>query len=120
MDAKEFDRFRGYVDVVHTPGTNWVCWEWLGKKCHRGYGRFWYRGQWRQAHRYSYMYLNRDMKMRQVIQEIPEDRPELNHRCCNRACVRPSHLEPVTHQENHDYRSMIYWQNKKKTLGGRK
>lgn len=25
---------------------------------------------------------------------------ELDHLCNNRACVRPEHLEPVTHQEN--------------------
>lgn len=34
-----------------------------------------------------------------LVGPVP-DGLELDHRCRNRACVRPSHLEPVTHQEN--------------------
>jgi len=43
------------------------------------------------AHRFSYEYF---------IAPIP-DGLEIDHLCRNRACVSPTHLEPVTRQENH-------------------
>ena len=42
------------------------------------------------AHRFAYELL---------VGQVPEDL-ELDHLCRNRSCVNPSHLEPVTHQEN--------------------
>lgn len=61
------------------------CWLWLGGR-HKGYGR--YRN--RQAHRVSW---------ESEHGPIPEA-IQLDHLCRNRACVRPSHLEPVTGSEN--------------------
>lgn len=119
MEYNEYIRFKGYVDVVHQPGTNWICYEWLGKKDHRGYGRFWYRGQWRQAHRIGWMWISRRGNLRWTPFEI-EEGMQLNHKCCNRACVRKEHLEVVTPKKNHEYRAMIYWRKKRKTIGGRK
>lgn len=119
MLYKEYIRFIGYVDIVHQEGSNWVCYEWLGKKDSHGYGRFWYRGQWRQAHRISYSWISRRWRLRATEDEIAEGM-HINHKCCNRACVRKSHLEEVTPKENHEYRSMVYWRNKRKTIGGKK
>lgn len=71
------------------------CWEWIGPRLPRGsgagYGRYSDAGKSWQAHRASYTAL---------VGEIPADRPLLDHLCRNRACVRPSHLEPVTNREN--------------------
>lgn len=61
------------------------CWEWLGSK-NRGYGRY---GQ-RAAHRVAYELAS---------WPIPEGLT-LDHLCKNKACVNPSHLEPVTLREN--------------------
>jgi hypothetical protein len=62
-----------------------TCWIWLAAKVN-GYGRFdgklAYKWIWEQFHG-----------------KVPEGL-ELDHTCRNPACVRPEHLEPVTHQEN--------------------
>ena len=68
-----------------------ACWSWTGSKNDDGYGRF--RGSNRSlmsAHRWAWL---------DSGGEIPPDH-ELDHLCRNRACVRPSHLEIVTHKEN--------------------
>jgi hypothetical protein len=70
------------------------CWEWRGAKDKRGYGRIG-TGTWKNVktllpHRLLYTYYYGSVPRRLV----------LDHLCCNPACVRPSHLEPVTQQEN--------------------
>lgn len=65
------------------------CWEYPVRPYHR-YGYICAEGRRWLSHRVVYEAL---------VGPIPEGN-ELDHRCRNRACVRPSHLEPVTHQEN--------------------
>lgn len=69
---------------VHKTDT---CWIWTGSRW-LGYGRFSYNSRNVLAHRVSYMW------------EHGDPGPNLDHLCRNRACVRPSHLESVTHTEN--------------------
>lgn len=66
------------------------CWEWVGTTVSSGYGHIWVNGKHAMSHRHVYE-LHRG--------PIP---PGLNldHLCRNRKCVRPDHLEPVTHREN--------------------
>ena len=61
------------------------CWTWLGKIA-KGYGRYGRTG----AHRVAYLLR---------VGPIPEGL-EIDHLCRNTACVRPDHLEAVTHEEN--------------------
>lgn len=66
------------------------CWEWLGHRNQSGYGRFWLLGRYEVAHRVSYELF---------VGPIPVGLT-LDHRCRNRGCVRPDHLEPATLREN--------------------
>lgn len=68
------------------------CWPWVGAKNSRGYGQVTLPGHRTAslAHRVVYEWL---------VSPIPEGL-EIDHLCCNRLCVRPDHLEPVTHREN--------------------
>ena len=66
------------------------CWEWRGARAGTGYGAIWVDGRGRPAHRVAYEL---------EVGPIP-DGLQLDHLCCNPACVRPDHLEPVTQAEN--------------------
>ncbi len=65
------------------------CWVWHAANNYR-YGLHWANGQHNKAHRYIYEML---------IGPVPNGL-ELDHLCGNKLCVRPDHLEPVTHAEN--------------------
>lgn len=69
------------------------CWEWLGACTAAGYGRIYSGdrpGHIIGAHRAAYIVAHG---------EIPAGL-EIDHRCHNRKCVRPSHLEAVTRSVN--------------------
>ena len=66
------------------------CWLWIGTKNARGYGLFWNGKRQVLAHRWSY---------EQAHGPIPLGL-EPDHLCMTPGCIRDSHLEPVTHQEN--------------------
>lgn len=67
-----------------------TCWLWTGSMTH-GYGKFGIPGKPPQgAHRISYEL---------IVGPIPNGL-HLDHLCRNRACVNPTHLEPVTCKDN--------------------
>lgn len=77
-------RFWSKVDKTAT------CWLWIGALDAHGYGVFWLDGKLRKAHRVSYEW---------QFGTIPVGL-EPDHLCRTTACVKPDHLEPVSHQEN--------------------
>ena len=82
------ERFMLYVHAEPNTG----CWLWAGADDGRhGYGRFRHHGLGTpQAHRVSY-----------ILHKGPvPDGLTLDHKCRQRACVNPDHLEPVTRIEN--------------------
>lgn len=89
MATNNIDRFLSKIE--HAPGG---CWVWSGGRTHNGYGRFSLDGTEERAHRFSYRYF---------IGELPDYTyrdGELDHKCRNRRCVNPLHLELVTHKVN--------------------
>ena len=66
------------------------CIEWIASINSHGYGTFASDGRTTVAHRWSYEY---------HVGPIPPGF-QLDHLCENRACVNPSHLDPVTARAN--------------------
>jgi len=86
MKTTLLERFISKVATLNQTG----CWLWNGYIEKNGYGRIFSGGKMRWAHIVSYELF---------VGDIPEGE-ELDHLCRNHSCVNPSHLEPVTHQEN--------------------
>lgn len=81
---KTEERFWAKVEKTET------CWLWAASQRGGGYGQFRAGGSMVLAHRWAY---------ENAAGSIPEGL-ELDHLCRNRLCVRPDHLEIVTHREN--------------------
>lgn len=87
LTTADVERFWSKVDFLNLDG----CWTWtLTLRKLDGYGQFRAGVTLVRAHRFSY---------EATIGPIPRGLV-LDHRCRNRACVRPDHLEPVTIGEN--------------------
>lgn len=89
-------RFTSKVRVDQVSG----CWNWISSTGgapgfpQHVYGRYWPNATTRFcqiAHRFAYEFA--------TLAKIPAGL-ELDHRCENKLCVNPAHLQLVTHQEN--------------------
>lgn len=67
------------------------CWNFIGKDpSSNGYQRAWYKGVRSMAHRIVYT----------LIVGGNIEGKQLDHSCCNRSCVNPKHLEPMSGKKN--------------------
>lgn len=92
--AKTAQRFLRYIEQDEAT----ECWRWRGAENDRkngtGYGRFWFDGKARYAHRVSYFLFVGDVR----------EGYEILHLCDVPQCVNPRHLKQGTHRENIQYR----------------
>ena len=86
LDNRLPDRF--WDKVIPEPNSG--CWIWLGCNNGKGYGKFWIEGRKTYSHIISYVYL---------VDSYAEGL-DLDHKCRNRICCNPDHLEPVTRKIN--------------------
>ncbi len=80
------ERFWSRVDKQSDSG----CWNWTAHTNEKGYGRLLVNEHHTFAHRFSY---------ESIVGKIP-DGLTLDHKCLNKRCVNPAHLEVVTGGEN--------------------
>lgn len=81
---------RIFRNIVDAPMTLSSCWVWRGKIAPSQYPRVCWNTKSIEAHR---------VICQELFGQIPIGY-EVDHLCRNRQCVRPSHLEAVTKQEN--------------------
>ena len=81
------DRLDKHIDMTE---EGQGCWTWTGRTSKNGYGRILVDGREVAAHRLVY----------QVFIGSVGKRTKLDHKCCNPACVNPSHMEPVSNKRN--------------------
>lgn len=84
------DRIKAKLRIDEETG----CWLWTGRwTTGNGYGKVSWQGKHRVAHRIVYGLLV-------CIETANDPTKQLDHTCRNRGCCNPSHLEPVSPQEN--------------------
>jgi len=66
------------------------CWQWTGRQNRNGYGRTRWEGREPVTHRLIWFILRGSIPSYTL----------LDHRCRNRLCCNPNHLEPVTNRTN--------------------
>lgn len=88
MGGIKYDTWQARVIPRTVP--NGSCWDWTGYIGTAGYGELCVDGKKVAVHRYVY---------REARGEIPAGMV-IDHRCRNRRCCNPDHLDVVTNQEN--------------------
>ena len=101
-EAKRFD------DKVER-GEGDQCDEWVAGRNRQGYGMFWLRGRGRGAHIVSWQNANGRLAN-------PSRSMVIAHLCETESCVKPSHLDEQSQQQNVLYAdSSVYAKNRAKT-----
>ena len=84
MTEGHMDRFLNKIDFTGE------CWKWTAFRDRGGYGIFWIKDRTVKAHRVA-CWLRHGPP--------PEDKPTVDHRCKNRACLNPDHLRWASMKE---------------------
>lgn len=93
LDSITFNDLLRFADLyIEDLGSG--CWNWCGATSTGGYPVMWHRGGKLYSHRFA-------VAAHGTTFDLDAD---IHHRCGNRICVNPSHLEPLdshTHQRLH-------------------
>lgn len=81
-------RFMSKIEVDHGSG----CWLWRACLDEGGYGRYFYDGRSRGAHRVAWRIFRGRLRAGWEIDH--------RHRSCPHHCVNPDHLRKLTHAQN--------------------
>lgn len=95
-------RFQSFIQKQTEVTSSYVdtpCWLWVGWKDKDGYGRFSFPGKKGDKSR-RHLYVHRLAYMLKYGPPSLTKDMDIDHLCYNQDCVRPSHLEAVTHEEN--------------------
>lgn len=87
MDLTPEEVERKFLGLVEKTPT---CWIWLGGRVTDSYGQFYFNGLRLPAHRFSYLI---------YVEEIPPHHI-VGHKCDNKYCVNPEHLEAISMSQN--------------------
>ena len=96
VSAKIIERWKDRI-VIDLSDPD-ACWLWPGKINNWGYGAVKVEGKERPAHRVFYEIFHGDLPPSEPVAHA--NRNEVDHTCCVRSCVNPSHLQMVTHSRN--------------------
>ena len=102
LNAKQIINFTSKITLDKTTG----CWNWNGCKSAKGYGRFQLLGKTYNAHRISYVIHGGTLLTGK----------EIDHKCRNRSCVNPFHLQQISHKENVLIGESLQAKNKRKLI----
>ena len=86
-DSIFIERFKNKINKINKSEG---CWEWLGCKSTTGYGVTSFKRKRYFAHRVSYFIYYKKIDTTLVV----------DHKCSNKICVNPHHLQLVTRSEN--------------------
>lgn len=89
--ARRRDPMTRFLKFVGRDRGSGTCLEWIGHRSADGYGRFWFNGKQRQAHRVIWELVNGPLSDGEVLRHVI---------CDNPPCVRLSHLAPGTSADN--------------------
>lgn len=82
------------------------CWEWEGSKSAKGYGNLNINNHLVRTHRFIFEYY-----YGMICPDL-----QINHKCRNKCCCNPLHLEQVNAQQNCDYSRREYLLGLKKRI----
>lgn len=88
IPVSEYDDARYYLGERSTVRDG--CYVWDLRTSEDGYGKMAWKGQDWRVHRFAYHYL---------VDYLPKS-TMVHHRCSNKACWRPEHLQAVSHVDN--------------------
>ena len=91
MKSTEFNDYQKQKLIsLRSVSPDTGCWEYTRSTAKQGYGQIWFNGRSLHVHRVSYAMFNGD---------IPDDLM-VRHKCDNRKCFNPEHLELGTNTDN--------------------